>query len=724
MKKILTFTVISLAVFLTGLVQALAQNSPPAAPVREVTDAYFGTKVVDPYRWMENTKDPEFISWMKAQNDYTQAMLDRIPGRKELLARIKELDNAGTSVSAVQRAGDLYFYYKVKPGDDNRKLYVRDGLEGTERLLFDPEKITTGGKHYSIDYFTPSLDGKYVAYGISPGGSEESVMYVIETATGKQLSDQIDRAQFGGPTWLPDGRSFYYNRLQKLGPDAKPTDKYLKSRIYRHMLGTNPDEDQAVLGVGVSPLVTIADTEGPFITYSPASKYVLGIVTQFVRNEIMLYAAPLDAINGAKTPWQKITDFSDDVTGFDVRGDDLYLLTHHGASRYKVIRTSVSKPDLAHADVIVPPSDAVVTNLGVAKDALYVQLLDGGIGRLLRVPFERGSKPQSIALPFDGTISALVTDPRLSGVLLQLTSWTKSPLWFAYDPKTGKLTDTKLRPPSPVDFSQIESVEVKAKAPDGTMIPLSIIYKRGIKRDGSHPTLLTGYGSYGITLNPSFSPTFLAWLERGGVYAVAHVRGGGEYGEDWHEAGRKLTKLNTITDFIACAQYLIDEKYTTPAHLSGSGTSAGGILIGGAITQRPDLFAAALDRVGVSDNLRIELTPNGPPNVPEFGSVTTAEGFKGLYAMSAYHHVKSGTVYPAVMLTTGINDPRVDSWQAAKMAARLQSATTSGKPILLRVDYDAGHGFGSTKSQSDVQLADEMSFLFWRLGVPEFQPRP
>ena len=432
MKKILAFTAISLAVFLSGSVQALAQNAPPAAPVREVTDTYFGTKVVDPYRWMENTKDPEFISWMKAQNDFTQAILDRISGRKELLARIKELDNAGTSVSAVQPVSNLYFYYKVAPGDDNRKLYVRDGLQGMERLLFDPEKITAGGKHYSIDYFTPSLDAKYVAYGISPGGSEDSVMYVIETATGKQLSDQIDRAQFGGPTWLPDGRSFYYNRLQKLGTDAKPTDRYLKSRIYRHVLGTNPDEDQAVLGVGVSPLITIADTDGPFITYSPASKYVFGILTQFVRNEFALYAAPLDSINGAKTPWQKITDFSDDVTSFDVHGDDLYLLTHHGASRYKVIRTSVSKPDLAHADVIVQPSDAVVTNVGVAKDALYVQLLDGGIGRLLRVPFERGSTPQPIALPFDGTISALVTDPRLSGVLLQLTAWTKSPLWFAY----------------------------------------------------------------------------------------------------------------------------------------------------------------------------------------------------------------------------------------------------------------------------------------------------
>lgn len=722
MKRIALMTFIAASYLCLFTAHAFGQT-PPAAPVRVVTDTYFDTKIEDPYRYMENIKDPEVVAWMKAQNDYTRATFERIPARAELLARIKSLDNAGVALFSVQRAGGKLFYYKIAPGDDNQKLYVRDGFQGEERLLVNPETLTAGGVHYSIDYFSPSLDGKYVAYGISPGGSEESVLHVIETATGREMGEKIERALFGAINWLPDGRSFYYFRTQKLAPGAPATDKYQKSRIYLHVLGRNPDEDAPVFGYEVSLLVKIAPTDAGFLGYSPASKYVVGIVSQFVRNEMAIYVAPLDSIKGAETPWRKVADFDDDVTGLDVRGDDLYLLSHKGAARYKVLRTSLSNPDLAHASVVVPATDAVIKRVAVARDALYVQLLDGGIGRLLRVPFG-GGQGQRVQLPYDGNIQEMVADPREEGVLLKLTSWTEPQLWYAYDPKTGRVTDTKIRPRSPVDFSQIESVEVKVKSYDGTLVPLSIIYKKGLKRDGSHPTLLSGYGAYGVTQDPGFSPTSLAWLERGGILAVAHVRGGGEYGEDWHTAGQKATKMNTWKDFIACAEYLIEQKYTSPSRLAGEGGSAGGITIGRAITERPELFGAAISAVGVSDTLRFETSPNGPPNVPEFGSVSTLEGFKALYEMDSYHHVKAGTKYPAVLLTTGLNDPRVDSWQAAKMTARLQAATASGKPVLLRVDYDAGHGIGSTKSQGDLEQADEWSFLFWQLGVPEFQPKP
>ena len=304
---------------------------------------------------------------------------------------------------------------------------------------------------------------------------------------------------------------------------------------------------------------------------------------------------------------------------------------------------------------------------------------------------------------------------------MELTSWTKSPLWYVMDASSSKLTDTGLVPASPVDYSQVESEEVKARSADGTMVPLSIVHKRGMARDGSHPTWLEGYGSYGITLDPTFRPTMLAFFEHGGVFAVAHVRGGGEYGEEWHLAGQKLTKQHTIDDMLAGAQYLIEHKYTSPAHLAGEGTSAGGITIGGAITQRPNLFGAALIRVGDSDSLRSELMASGPANIPEFGTVKELDGFKALYGMDAFQHVRPKTAYPAVLLTTGANDPRVAPWQAAKMAARLQASTSSGKPVLLRVDYDAGHGMGSTKTQRDEEMADEIAFLFWQLGDPEFQ---
>jgi prolyl oligopeptidase len=702
---------------------SFGQTPQPPTPVRDVTDEYFGTKVVDPYRWLENQSDPEVVAWMKAQNDHARAILANIPGRDKLLGRIQALDNAGAVVSLLQVWGGRYFYLKTEPGSDNRKLCVRDGVKGAERVLVDPEKMTTAdGKHSSIDYFQPSLDGKYVAYGVSPGGSEDSVIHVLESSTGTVLPDTIDRAQFGSPSWLPGNRSFLYIRTQKLDKDAPPTARYQKLRTYRHTLGTDPDAEQAVFGYEVNPGVKIGEDDIPVVTFSPgAPGFLVGLVVHGVQREMDVYALPFESSPGANSPWKHVATEADDVTGLDVHGDKIYLLSHADASRYKVLRTSLENPDFKHAELVVPPTEVVIVNIIAGGDALYIQDLDGGIGRLRRLSYSGGG-PESVKLPFDGAIQSLFAGPLLPGAWLELVSWTKSPLWYELDPKFGRFTDTGLVPSSPVDYSKIEAEEVKAKSADGTMVPLSIIHRKGLALDGSHPTWLEGYGAYGITLDPSFSPTLLAFFERGGVYAVAHVRGGGEYGEDWHVGGEKLTKQHTIDDMIAGARYLIEHKYTSPVHLAGEGTSAGGVTIGGSITQHPELFGAALIRVGDSDSLRSELMASGPENIPEFGTVKDPDGFKGLFAMDAYQHVKPNTPFPAVLLTTGVNDPRVAPWQAAKMTARLQASTTSGKPVLLRVDYDAGHGMGSTKSQREIELADEIAFLFWQLGVPEYQP--
>jgi prolyl oligopeptidase len=715
----------ALALLLLIPTVATAQSQLPNTPVRAVIDDYFGTKVVDPYRWMENTSAPEVIAWMKAQNDYTRAVLARIPGRDELLARIKSLDNAGNTVSGLQVWGGHYFYYKTEPGSDNRKLFVRDTLGSPERLLVDPEKMTTAdGKHYSIDYFQPSFDGVYVAYGISLGGSEESVLHVLQSATGTLLPDSIDRAQFASPSWLPDGKSFFYTRAQKLGADAPPTAKYQKLKVYRHTLGGDPDAEPLVFGFGANPTVNVDENDFTIVQFSPgAPEFLVGLVIHGVKRELDIYAIPFDANLSAKTTWKKVADQTDEVIGLDVHAGEIYLLSHKNASRFKVLRTSLATPDLAHAAVVVPASEVVVTGISAAGDALYVQDLDGGIGRLRRLPYGNGSI-QPVNLPFYGAIQSLVTNPTQAGAWMELVSWTKSPLWYSLDAKTDKLTDTALVAPSPVDYSQYESEEVKAKSADGTMVPLSIIHKRGLALDGSHPAWLAGYGAYGINYDPYFDPTMPVFLEHGGVFAVAHVRGGGEYGEDWHQAGQKLTKQHTIDDFIAGGEYLIEHKYTSASHLAGEGTSAGGITIGGAITQRPDLFGAALIRVGDSDSLRSETMASGPANIPEFGTVTEPDGFKALFAMDAYQHIKPNTPYPAVLLTTGANDPRVAPWQAAKMTARLQASTSSGKPILLRVEYDAGHGIGSTKSQRDIEFADDLAFLFWQLGVTGYAPSP
>jgi len=707
---------------LLGPELALAQIKLPPTPVREVTEEFFGTKVNDPYRWLENTSDPEVIAWLKAQNDYAREALSKIPGRAQLLDRIKSLDNAGAVVSALQVWGGHYFYLKTEPGSDNRKLYLRDAANAPERLLVDPEKLTTpDGKHFSVDYFQPSLDGKYVAYGISPGGSEDSVLHILEATTGKPLSDVIDRAQFGQPSWLADDKSFFIVRTQKLAPNDPPTAKYQKLRVYRHTLGGDPEKDPQVFGYDFTPNVKVTEDDFSVVIYSPgAPKWLVALVIHGVKNEKDVYVAPFEEMPKANTPWKKVADDSADITNLDFHGDELFLLSHKDASRYKLLRTSLANPDLAGATVVVPSGEQVIVNIAAAADGLYIQDLDGGIGKLRRLPYG-SSAAEPVKLPFDGAMQSLVTHPSEPGAWLELVGWTKPPLWYRLDAKTQKVEDTQIVPPSPVDFSQIVSEEVKAKSADGTMVPLSIVHKRGIPMDGSNPTWLEGYGAYGITIDPAFRPTWLAFLERGGVYAAAHVRGGGEYGEDWHNAGRKLTKQRTIDDFIACAQYLIEKKYTSPSKLAGEGTSAGGVTIGGAITQRPDLFAAALIRVGDSDSLRSELMASGPANIPEFGTVKEPDGFKALLAMDAYQHVKPNA-YPAVLLTTGVNDPRVASWQAAKMTARLQASTTSGKPVLLRGDYDAGHGFGSTKSQRDSEQADELSFLFWQFGVSGFQP--
>jgi prolyl oligopeptidase len=701
--------------------RAQSPAAPPVAPVKPVTDTYFGHQVVDPYRWMEKNDDPAFQAWMKGQNGYTRGVLAKIPGRDALFARIKALDHAGYTVGDLQLAGKYVFYMKSTPTSENSRLCVREGIHGKERILVDPEKMTKGGTHYSIDYTAPSFDGKYVVYGLSPGGSEESVLHVMETATGRELSERIDRTEYGGIGWRPDGRSFYYNRLKKLPKNAAVDEKYKDSRIFLHVLGTDAEKDPLIFGRGLAPHIAMTPVDTPFIQTTPASPYVFAYVVRGVQNEIQVYAAPLSAMSGAATRWRKVADFADDVTNFDARGDTIFLLTHRDASRYKLVSKRLAHLDRP-AHVVMPTGKSVITTFALAQDGVYVKEMDGGPSRLRRMDFS-GGHSRLLALPYDGAITAMATAWDRDGLLFMETGWTRSALWYAYDARTGAIADTHLKPKSPVDFSDYTSIEAHANSKDGTLVPLSIIMKRGLVLDGSHPTEMDGYGAYGISSEPGFDPLRLPWLERGGVVAVAHVRGGGEYGEDWHLAGMKLTKQHTIDDFLACAQYLIDYKYTSPARLAGAGASAGGICIGRSITERPDLFAAALIQVGCSNPLRAELSPNGPPNIPEFGSFTTADGFAGLFAMDPYLHVKDGVRYPAVLLSTGINDPRVAVWEPAKMTARLQAATASGKPILLRVDYDAGHGIGSTKLQDDEQLTDEAAFLFWQMGDPDFQPK-
>jgi prolyl oligopeptidase len=718
------FLRLALPVLLLASLPASAQDKPPVPPVRPVTDTIFGKTVTDPYRYFEDLKDPEVAAWMKAQADYAKKTLDRIPGRDALLKEVQQYgDAAAARIFGVQVVGDKIYYEKRLANENLPKLYVRDGFNGKERLLLDPDAVKTPGvSHYALDFYVPSPDNKHLAYGVSPSGSEESVIHVLDVATGKPTSDVIDRAHYSSVSWLPDGRMLY-SRLQKLPPDAPVTDKFQNQRTFVHTLGNNPDEDPVVFGAGVAPDIKVTPVEGTSVVHTPGSPYLLALANNGVQREFRAWVVPITALAGAKTPWTPVFDTSDDVTDVSVHGEDIYLTTHKGAPRFKVLKTSLAKPDLAAAEVVVPAGESVINGTVAAGDALYVRKMNGGNSELYRLAYAPGTTPTQVALPFLGDIDNLAADPRKPGVAFFLGGWTRFGQYYAYDPKAGSLRDTKLAPQGKYDRpDDLVATPVKAKAPDGTLIPMSIVHRKGLKLDGTNPTIVYGYGAYGISQTPFYRPSWLPWFKRGGVLAVAHVRGGGEYGQEWYKAGYQSTKPNTWRDAIACTEWLVANRYTSTRQVSIMGGSAGGIFVGRAITERPDLFGAAVDQVPASDMLRAEFSANGVPNIPEFGTVKTEEGFNALYAMSPYHWVKDGVTYPAVLLTTGINDPRVDAWEAGKMAARLQAASTGGKPILLRIDYDAGHGLGSTKKQAYEERADTFAFLFWQAGVKQFQP--
>jgi prolyl oligopeptidase len=715
---------------------ALLPPPPPMAPVRLATEIYYGTRVADPYRYMENLSDPEVQAWMHAQDDYTRRVIWSISGRAKLLARIKLLDESEPAeISDIRRLPTgRVFYLKRSAAGEVAKLYMRDGFAGKETLIADPSKYDApGGPHNSIHFYFVSQDGRYAAVaGGHPGAYD--ALKVIDSTNGRDTGEKIDRVFFGlgfVPTaWRPDNKSFFYTRLRGLPAGGPPSEILQNSQVYLHIVGTDPDKDESVFGGTLSPLVKFEPVNLPNIVVPVGEPWALGLVTfSGGRNEIAIYVAPLSSVGKTDTPWKKVCDIQDGVTKVAVHGDDLFLLTHKDASRFKVVRTSISRPDFNTAQVVVPERGGVIRNLAVASDALYVEELDGPIGRVVRLAYDARA-PETITLPFAGSVSLAgqawpagpPSDPRIAGTLLRMGSWTKADQLYDYDPAAKRIMNTGLQPLGKYDDPKnLDDEEVKVRSFDGTLIPLSIVYRKGIKLDGSNPTRLGGYGAFGATYPPTFYRWQLAWLERGGILAWANVRGGGEYGEEWHRAGMMKNKVNTVRDFLACAHYLIDKKYTSPAKLAGYGASAGGITIGRAITMEPSLFAAALDQVGVSDLLRKEVGTNGPITALEYGSTDTKEGFAALLANSPYNHVVDRTPYPAVLLMTGINDPTVPPWQMAKMAARLQAATSSGKPILLRIDYQGGHIVSETKTETETLLADEWSFLLWQFGDPDFQ---
>jgi prolyl oligopeptidase len=703
--------VYGLALVLVSSLAGAADIPPaPVARIAPVTDTYFGETITDRYRWMENDKDPDWLPFLKQQNAHTRAILDTLPKRDELLKRIQQLTGDIAAPMRVEKAGARLFYQQRPAGSNNFKLFVREG--GKDRVLVDPTKLDTKTSHVSLDWWHASPDGSKLVYGLSKDGSEDSVLHIMDVRSGTVLKERIANTQGAEPSWLADSSGFFYNQLT--GAVNTP-ERFLDAQARFHKVGTDASKDPILMKRGLDANVQYEKIQAPYIYTSSHSSYAL-LVLADVRQERRAYIAPLKDAQSGKAKWQLVADFADEVTDIDLHGDELYLLATKGHPRGHVLKTSAKSPSLASAQEVVAESELVLQGTARARDGLYIRAMDGGISKLLRLGAD--GKVTSIALPFDGTLGSIDADADAPGALVILSGWLQpTGIWSVS--ADGKLADTGITPKPAIDVSAYTTERGFATAKDGTRIPYSLIYKKGLKLDGKNPAFISAYGSYGAAAyTPAFAGRTLALVDQGAVVGYANVRGGGEFGREWHRAGQLENKPNTWRDLIAVCEEIQAKGYTSPAYQAIGGRSAGGITMGRALEERPDLFAVVVSGVGWHNPLRYVAEQNGYGEEPEWGAIADPAGFKALKSIDSYQQVVDGVKYPAVLLTTGVTDPRVAPFHPAKMAARLQAATASGKPVLLRVDFDAGHGMGSTRAQQDAESADTYAFILSQTKPP------
>jgi prolyl oligopeptidase len=688
--------------------QPPASPQPPAAPKRPGTDVYHGVSVTDDYRWLENYSDPDVRSWSDAQNQYARKYLDALPARAALYDELKRLcSQPSPRYSALQTRPGVLFALKNQPPQEQPLLVhlkSPDDLE-SERVIVDPNRLDPGGGA-EIDFYVPSLDGKFLAVSLSKGGSESGDLHVYEVATAKEIGMPIPRVNGGtaggSVAWNSDSSGFYYTRYPRAG-ERPPEDLAFYQQVYFHRLGADPRQDTYSLG---KEFPRIAEIQ---LRASDDGRYLLAAMENGDGGEFAYY------LLGPDGQWHQIGRLSDEIAAADFGSDGyLYLLSHLSAPKGKILRIPLAQPRVAEAQTVVPESRVAIENFLPVANMIYTGDQVGGPSQIRS--FDTAGKPQGIVpiLPVSA-VDELVRSNDL-GLLFRNTSFLESPSWYRYDPAAKIVMRTALHGTAAADFSDAEVVREFATSKDGTRIPINIIRRKGTKLDGKNPVLLTGYGGYDVSVTPDFSLKRRPLLEHGFILAIANLRGGGEYGEAWHKAGSQMKKQNVFDDFAACARYLIDHKYTSPAKLAIEGASNGGLLMGAELTQHPELFGAVVSHVGIYDMLRVELQPNGAFNVTEYGTVKEPGQFRALYAYSPYHRVVDGTNYPPVLFLTGDNDPRVDPLNSRKMTARLQASGTK-RPILLRTSSNSGHGIGTALSEYVAEEADVQAFLFDQLGV-------
>ncbi len=703
-------------------------EGPPAPVARKapVTDVYHGVPVVDDYRWLENWNDPAVRAWSDAENAHARWVLDHLPGSdaiREDVAAIRKI--AVPRYGGLKFAGGRVFALKLQPPMQQPVLVAMPSEEEPKsaRVIVDPERIDPKGGT-SIDWYVPSPDGKLVAVSLSEGGSERGNAHVFVVATGADVGEVVHRVNYGTAlgslAWDRDGRGFYYTRYPREG-ERPPADLDFYVQVYHHTLGTPETTDRYELGRDLPRIAEYA------LTRSPDGTCVLANVQNGDSGEFAQFLRRPDG------RWIQLTQFADRIVdavfGYD---GALYLLSRAAPPLGGVLKASIkeivarSALVVTRANVIVAGSDEAAletfvspTEIIPAESLLFI-VEDAGGPERVEVHDLDGHYRGRLPIAQVGGVGSVV---HLAGrgrnvVLYQPESYVDPPGWYRWTANDEGLVDvakTALTQPYPVSFADVEVSRIMATSRDGTHVPMNVLARKGTKLDGRNPTLLTGYGGYNISLTPSFDPIHRLWLDRGGVYVVANLRGGGEFGEAWHRAGNLTRKQNVFDDFIACAEDLIRRGYTSPDRLAIVGGSNGGLLMGAALTQRPDLFKAVVSQVGIYDMLRVELAPNGAFNVPEYGTVKDPDQFRALFAYSPYHHVRDGQRYPAVLFMTGANDARVDPMHSRKMTARLQAAGAA--TVLLRTSATSGHGGGTSLDERVEQDVDVLAFLFDQLDM-------
>ena len=673
----------------------------PAAPAGDTVDVVHGETIPDPYRWLEDGNSAETRSWTGQQNALTEAYLAARPARAVIRSRLDQLLAIGAISVPVPACG--HYFYQRRDGRQNQPvLYVRDGADGADRVLVDPNLLDAGGT-VALDWYYPSEDGKLLAYGLSEDGSEQSVLHLLDVGTGQPLPDRILRTRSADLAWLPDGSGFYYTRYPAPGEVPEGEEHYHRS-IFLHLIGADPSRDTLVFkparkeywsGVGLSP-------DGRWLLISVSRTF----------DETDLYIRDLHT-GGPLVPVAE--DIAASFEGVVVHGR-LFLRTNLDAPTYRLYDVDPERPERAAWRELVPPrEDAVLEGVRVTADRIALSYLEHASSRF-RLAGLDGRVVREIELPALGSLFGVGGEWDGRELFYGFSSYTVPPSVYRIDLETGVQTLWG-RVEADVDPGRFAVRQVAVSSRDGTRVSMFLVHRKGLGRTGDTPVYLTGYGGFNISMTPAFSRSLLLWLERGGMVAIPNIRGGGEYGEKWHQDGMMGKKQNSFDDFIAAAEWLIGEGYTRPARLAVAGGSNGGLLMGAVLTQRPDLFGAVVIQVPLLDMLRYHLFQIARLWIPEYGSPDEPEQFAWLRAYSPYHHVREGVPYPAVLLATAESDTRVDPMHARKMAARLQASTSSGRPVLLRLEARAGHGAGKPLSKVLDELTDTWTFVFSELGV-------